>query len=191
MVTKIFVFKKWIFWKIFEVGHSWTFIWTFLRCVKMVFFSMVFGPSFLPINVGTHYWKTILTQRAEVCQKYFEDFLSYNLVGKKRFENRQKKHDFDTARKNVFCLYIEVGKQYEHIRASKLKQKCPNLLAIGLVTIFRTSNSAKEFFRIQPTFLKSAATKVDLLCGCSKILKMPRLLALTLGKEVTKFCTST
>jgi len=26
-----------------------------------------------------------------------------------------KKHDFDTAEKIDFCLYIDVGKQYKHL----------------------------------------------------------------------------
>ncbi len=65
----------------------------------MVFFLPLFGPFFLPINVGTLIAKSILTQRAEVCQKIQEDFPPYKNVGQKKPKKSPKKHHFDTARK--------------------------------------------------------------------------------------------
>ena len=81
MVTILISDKIVIFLQNLEKQKSWTFIWTFLRCVKMVFFRGLFRPFFLSINVGTLFWKTILTQRAEVCQKFLSDFLLYKNVG--------------------------------------------------------------------------------------------------------------
>jgi superfamily II DNA or RNA helicase len=164
MVPNIFVLKKWIFWEIFEAGHSWTFIWTFLRCVKMVFFRGLFGPNFLSINVGTLSSKTILTQRAEVCQKYFEDFFSYNLVGEKLFKKSLKKHDFDTARKFDFCLYINVG-------GIKYHKNINNFIKMNLLKDFR-SYQAEADEAINAELLLSNKCIVKMFCGTGKSLLM-------------------
>ena len=109
MVTKMCVGKKRLFWDFLGKQNSWTFIWTFFSCVKMVFFSLVFGPFFLSINVGTPIAKTILTQRAEVCQNFSEDFPPYKNVGQKMPKKSPKKHDFDTAQKREILLSMNVG----------------------------------------------------------------------------------